>query len=249
MRKDPGLMRIYAELAPWFHLLTHPDDYAVEAARYERLILESCPHAVTLLELGSGGGNNAMHLKRRFTCTLSDLSPQMLAASRGLNPECEHVLGDMRTLRLGRQFDAVFAHDAVMYMTTEDDLRDAVRTAFAHTREGGVALFVPDCSTEAPQPEGVRTGGHDGDDGRQLRYLEWTTDPDPRDTTYTVDFAIMLRDPDGAMRVVGDHHVFGIFSQATWLAALEAAGFDASVDVGELDYGDVPQPAFIGLRS
>jgi SAM-dependent methyltransferase len=242
-------MRIYAELAPWFHLLTHPDDYAVEAARYERLILQSCPAATTLLELGSGGGNNALHLKRRFTCTLSDLSPQMLAASRDINPECEHVLGDMRTVRLGRQFDAVFVHDAVMYMTTEDDLRAAVRTAFGHTREGGVALFVPDCSADAPQPIGVRTGGHDGADGRRLRYLEWTNDPDPRDTTYTVDFAIMLREADGTTRVVGDHHVFGIFSQAVWLAALEAAGFEASVDVGEPDYGDVPQPAFIGLRA
>jgi SAM-dependent methyltransferase len=237
---------MYAELAPWFHLLTHPDDYADEAARYERLILEACPDARTILELGSGGGNNASHLKRRFTCTLSDLSPQMLAASRGLNPECEHVLGDMRTLRLGRQFDAVFAHDGVMYMTTEEHLRDAVRTAFAHTREGGVALFAPDCTTDAPEPEGVSTGGHDGEDGRRLRYLEWTTDPDPRDTTYVTDFAIMLREADGTTRVVGDHHVLGIFSEATWVAALEAAGFRASVDRGTSDDG--PQPVFVGVR-
>jgi hypothetical protein len=53
----------------------------------------------------------------------------MLELSRGLNPECEHVVGDMRPLHLGRQFDAVFVHDAVMYMTTEDDLRQAMETA------------------------------------------------------------------------------------------------------------------------
>lgn len=94
-------MRLYGDLAPWLHLLTAPEDYAVEAARYERLILEAVPEAETLLELGSGGGNNASHLKRHFNCTLSDVSPQMLTLSRELNPECEHVPGDMRTLRLG----------------------------------------------------------------------------------------------------------------------------------------------------
>ena len=29
----------------------------------------------------------------------------------------------MRNVRLGRTFDAVFVHDAIMYMTTEVDLR------------------------------------------------------------------------------------------------------------------------------
>ena len=136
-------MRLYGDLAPWFHLLTSPADYDVEAARYERIMLEAVPDARTLLELGSGGGNNASHLRGRFTCTLSDLSPQMLTLSRALNPECEHVLGDMRTLRLGRTFDLVFVHDAVMYLAIEDDLRSCMETAFAHTRPGGVSRQHP----------------------------------------------------------------------------------------------------------
>ena len=158
-------MRLYGDLAPWFHLLTSPADYDVEAARYERIMLEAVPDARTLLELGSGGGNNASHLKAHFTCTLSDLSPQMLTLSRALNPECEHVLGDMRTLRLGRTFDLVFVHDAVMYLATEDDLRSCMETAFAHTRPGGAAVFVPDCTRET-FAAGTEHGGHDGDDGR-----------------------------------------------------------------------------------
>ena len=78
--------------------------------------------ARTLLELGSGGGNNASHPKASYACTLTDRSPEMLELSRSLTPECEHVHGDMRTLRLGRSFDAVFVHDALMYLTSEDDL-------------------------------------------------------------------------------------------------------------------------------
>ena len=83
----------------------------------------------TLLELGLGGGNNTSHLKRHFALTLVDRSPAMLAVSRALNPDCEHVTDDMRTVRLGRIFDLVFVHDAVSYLTTEDDLRAALETS------------------------------------------------------------------------------------------------------------------------
>ena len=81
------------------------------------------PPIKAVLELGSGGGNNASHLKANFQMTLSDLSPAMLDLSRTINPECEHVQGDMRTLRLGRVFDAIFVEDAVMYLTSVADLR------------------------------------------------------------------------------------------------------------------------------
>jgi len=172
-------VRIYSDLAPWFHLLTHPSDYEEEADFIERVVdaVADGP-ASTLLELG----NNASHLKGRFTCTLTDLSPAMLELSRSINPQCEHVQGDMRTLRLGRTFDAVLVHDAVMYLTTEDDLRAAIVTAAMHLRPGGVAVFLPDATLESYAP-GTDHGGHDGEDGRSLRYLEWTHAPEPGATT------------------------------------------------------------------
>jgi len=80
--------------------------------------------------------------------TLVDLSEEMLKVSRRLNPECDHHQGDMRTVRLGRTFDAVFVHDAVDYMTGEADLRQAIETAFVHCRPGGIAVFVPDSTAE-----------------------------------------------------------------------------------------------------
>ena len=61
----------------------------------ERLI-EACEAPTrTLLELGSGGGNNASHMKAHFAPTLVDASAGMLDVSRALNPECEHVEGDI----------------------------------------------------------------------------------------------------------------------------------------------------------
>jgi SAM-dependent methyltransferase len=247
-----SLPRLYTDLAYWWPILSSPADYAEEAEEYRKVIFESCHHPpMTLLELGSGGGNNASHLKAHFRMTLVDLSPAMLAVSKALNPECEHIQGDMRTVRLGKQFDVVFIHDAVEYMTTEADLRQAIETASAHCSPGGVALFCPDC-TRATVKLVTRHGGHDGqgDDHRALRYLEWTWDPDPTDTSYVVDFAYLLRDEQGTMRVEYDHHEFGLFSVDDWLRLLAGAGFEPKLvilgnpELWEYGGGEV----FVGIR-
>ena len=163
-------MKLYGELAPWFHLLTAPADYAEEAAIYANLITANAPGDVTtVLELGSGGGNNASHYKRRFVPTLVDLSPEMLRLSSSINPDLEHIQGDMRSVRLGQTFDAVFIHDAVSYMTSEGDLAAAIATAHAHLDAGGVVLIVPDHVLETFAP-GTGHGGHD-DGVNGLRYL------------------------------------------------------------------------------
>ncbi len=213
---------LYDELADWFPLLSPPDEYVEESIILRDAVRSAVPGASSLFELGSGAGSNAFQLKRHFACTLSDLSPRMLEVSRRINPDCEHVVGDMRTLRLGRTFDAVLVHDAVAYLTTEGDLREAIATAFVHCRPGGVALFVPDYVRESFDPA-TRCGGTDGD-GRALRYLEWVWDPDPDDTTYVTDFIYALREGE-ELRTVHDRHVEGLFPRATWHALLEEAGF------------------------
>jgi SAM-dependent methyltransferase len=154
---------------------------------------------------------------------LVDRSPGMLEVSRALNPECEHIEGDMRTVRLGRAFDCVLIHDAVVYMTTESDLRKAMETAFVHCRPGGAALFAPDHVRENFRSS-TDHGGHDGE-SRSLRYLEWTWDPDPTDTTYVVDYAYLLRESDGSVHVERDRHIEGLFARADWLRLLSEVGF------------------------
>ena len=153
--------KMYEELASWWPLLSPPSDYEEEAAFYARALESASERPIrTLLELGSGGGHNASHLRRRFEVVLVEPSVGMRAVSLALNPDCEHVAGDMRSVRLGRQFDAVFVHDAVCYMTTESDLQLAIETAFVHCQQGGVALFAPDFVRETFRP-GTDHGGSD----------------------------------------------------------------------------------------
>ena len=219
--------RLYSDLADWFHLLTAPHDYREEAEYYSACIVEAAVGPVrTVLELGSGGGNNASHMKQRFSMTLSDLSPDMLEVSRQINPELTHVQADMRSLRIPHtQFDAVFVHDAVTYLTTEADVCAMAETAAFHCRPGGAVLVVPDHVRESFTPPYAEHGGHDGADGRSMRYLMWCTDPDPADTTFISDFAYLLRDSDGTVRVEHDRHVQGIFTESVWIDDLTSAGF------------------------
>lgn len=243
-----SLPTMYTDFAPWFHALTDPEDYAEEAEIYRREILSASRIPVRqVLELGSGGGNNASHLKAHFQLTLVDLSPEMLAISRALNPECEHLQGDMRNVRLGRQFDAVFIQDAVMYMTSLENLRQAVETAYTHCKLGGVALFAPDCVKETFHPNTDHGGDDRGD--RSMRYLEWSWDPDPNDTTFITDFAYLLRQPDGTMRCEYDRHTLGLFPRLDWLRLLEETGFLAQVrpfEHSEVEPGVTE--IFIGVR-
>ena len=217
--------RLYDDLAGWWPLLSSPDEYAEEAEVYRQVLLGSAASDVKrVLELGSGGGNNASHLKAHFSMTLVDRSESMLAVSRALNPECAHLQGDMRSVRLGEVFDAVFLHDAISYLTDVEGVIAAARTARAHCSPGGVALFVPDYVTETFEP-GTEHGGND-EGIRGLRYLEWVWDPDPGDATIEADMVYLLREGD-QVSVVHDRHPQGLFPTSIWMGALATAGFEA----------------------
>ncbi|MBU1693842.1 MAG: class I SAM-dependent methyltransferase [Verrucomicrobia bacterium] len=240
--------KLYGRLASWWPLMSPPAEYSREARFFCCLFQAHCAQRPrSVLELGSGGGHTASHLKRHFRMTLVDRAPAMLAVSRRLNPECAHIAGDMRALRLNRSFDAVLIHDAVGYMTSERDLRRALTTAFVHCRPGGMALFVPDFVRENFQP-GVSMGGSDGGRGG-LRYLEWTHDPDPADTRYSVELVFVLNPLRGRVRVVHDRHVLGLFGRKDWRRWIGEAGF--RFKAAPFRHPDLPpgrHEVFLGLK-
>jgi SAM-dependent methyltransferase len=247
MTVAPSEHRFYTDLAAWWPLISPPEEYADEAA-FAATVLGSASIPVRdVLELGSGGGHNAVHLKARFAMTLVDLSEDMLTVSRRLNPECPHHRGDMRTVRLGRTFDAVFVHDAVDYMTSEADLGQAVETAFVHCRPGGVAVFVPDHTAESFEPSSEHGGGDDVD-GRGVRYLAWTWDPDPGDAWVLTEYAFLLREADGAVHAVHETHRTGLFGRDVWLRLLVDTGFDPSAVTEQTTEDRTPRELFVGRR-
>jgi SAM-dependent methyltransferase len=219
---------LYGELAVWWPLFSHPEEYVDEASWIMQTLIEALGSSpAQILELGSGGGNTASHLTHHAQMTLVEPSKEMLDGSRRLNPDAEHVIGDMRDVRLGKTFDAVLIHDAIMYMTTQSDLVAALVTAHVHLKPGGVLMVLPDYVAETFE-SGTDTGGHDAQDGsgRGLRYLSWTHPIEPGATTFDVDYAILVREADGSIEVRHDRHTEGLFPRSVWRDAFVRAGFE-----------------------
>jgi SAM-dependent methyltransferase len=237
-----GRPKLYTELAGWWQLVSPTEDYADEAAFFKELF--EAQNVRTVLELGSGGGNVAWFLKQDFTLTLTDISAEMLAESRKQNPELEHVEGDMRALRLGRQFDGVLIHDAIMYMTSEEDLRAALVTAHVHCSPGGVLVVVPDWVSETFRPHTTQEGTDAG--GRGVRYMEWVWDADPNDSEVNNEFILALKEGD-ELRTVVDRQIVGVFARATWLRLLRDVGFEPKVVEDPSTEGERSE-VFLGYR-
>jgi SAM-dependent methyltransferase len=246
-----GEYLLYSELAGWWPLISPPEEYAEEAAYLAGVLSSAALPVREVLDLGSGGGHVAVHLKERFALTLVDLSEDMLAVSRRLNPGCAHLQGDMRTVRLGRLFDAVLVHDAVDYVTCEADLRQVIDTAFAHCRPGGAAVFVPDHVADTFHAADGRGGSSDAA-GRQASFREWTWDPDPGDDWVRAEYEFVLRAADGTVQVVQEAHRLGAFGRDTWLGLLADAGFDPEDHSGSAvaarRHPGRPDNLFIGRR-
>lgn len=240
--------KLYGQLADWYTLVTAPSAYEEEATWYAARMREYAEREVrSVLELGCGPGANASFLKQWFEMVVVDLSQDMLRECRTLNPELEQHVGDMRTFRCGRDFDAVFVHDAVSYMMTADDLRAVATTAALHLRPGGVALFCPDDLQENFQ-EGTSCGGSDGTDGRGARYLSWSVSG-PDEHTVVTDYAFLLRASDGSVRLEHDRHTSSRLPKAMWIEALRSAGLSATIV--SLEHSEVEPDrhhVFIGVK-
>jgi len=239
--------RLYDEFAHLWVLISDPKDYAPEAAFWKKALRDKLgPGRHEIMKLGVGGGNNLSHLKNEFKATAVDISDKMLDNSRRLNPEVEHLVGDMRTVRLGRKFKAVLIHDAINYMLTEDDLRAAFRTAAEHLDPGGVFITSPDYTTET-FVDGVVRHGSGADENTRLVHIEYEFDPDSNDTTYEYLMIYLIREK-GQLRIEHDRHVGGLFREARWLELIEEAGFEVEKYAYDVHDDNRQSFLFVGVR-
>lgn len=141
-------MTVFREYARYYDLLYRDKDYAGEAAYVHNLVQHYCPGAAALLNLGCGSGRHDRELAGLgYHVAGVDLAEEMLEVARqesGGLAGVEYHLGDVRSIRLGRCFDAVVSLFHVMsYQVTNDDVLAAFRTAHDHLSPGGLFLF--DC--------------------------------------------------------------------------------------------------------
>jgi SAM-dependent methyltransferase len=139
--------------AEFYDELYEEKNYAAEADYVDGLIRAHWPAARSLLDLGCGTGCHAIHfVERGYSVVGVDRSADMIAKAESRREQLPRRLrervafdkGDIRSLRLGRRFDAVAAlFHVVSYQISNDDLLAALATARTHLQPNGVFVF--DC--------------------------------------------------------------------------------------------------------
>lgn len=178
-------MSAFEDYSRYYDLLYQDKDYRAEASYVISLIRQHCSTAIDVLEMGSGTGMHAVMLADAgFQVHGVDLSADMLkrahercrAQSAELQQRLDFALGDARTYRADRHFDAVVSLFHVFsYQTTNADLASAFQTAAIHLRPGGVLVcdywYGPAVLTQRPE---VRVKRMQGDDIEVTRIAEPT---------------------------------------------------------------------------
>jgi SAM-dependent methyltransferase len=137
-----------ADYSDSYDALYADKDYGAECDLVEEIFRRASRPIRSLLDLGCGTGRHSVELARRgYEVVGVDLSEGMLERARrraiGSAPgSTTFVHGDIQTIQLERQFDAVLSMFAVVGYQIRDD---AVRSTFANVRRhlepGGVFIF------------------------------------------------------------------------------------------------------------
>lgn len=146
-------MDVFGNYARYYNLLYRDKDYAGEVEFIDQLLRTYASQTQSILELGCGTGTHALLLaKQGYSVHGVDLSAEMLQQAserlsqlpQELASKLVYSQGDIRTIRLDQQFDAIVSLFHVFsYQTTNQDLQATFATVNAHLKPGGVLIF--DC--------------------------------------------------------------------------------------------------------
>ena len=202
--RTPVEHRFYGDLAAWWPLISA----AGGVRRGGRLRRLPAAHRTgpadrrpEVLELGSGGGNNGLPPEDRF-----DAHPGRSVRGRcwrspgGSIPECEHHAGRHADGPARPRVRRRLVHDAIDYMTTEDDL--ARRPSRPRTRTAGRAGSPCSCPTTSPRTSSrapTTAARRPGRPGRALPVLDQRPGPD-RQRDPTPSTPSCSGTPDGTRR-------------------------------------------------
>ncbi len=243
----------YNELAWTEDILADPADYEVEVAAYVDLINRNSSQAVsTLLHMGCGAGGYDVFFKRHFAVTGVDISRGMLNKAQHRHPDIEYIEGDMRTLRLGIEFDAVVIPDSIDYMVSLPELRMAIETAVAHLKPGGILLVVGKTQEIFQNNNFAYIGEREG---LHVTLLENNYINPYHSDTYEATLVYLIRER-GELTIHTECHKLGLFSQATWEKVFAEAGLscqqedlNGTYDKYLLGDGEYPLKIFIARKS
>jgi SAM-dependent methyltransferase len=145
----------------YYDLFYRDKDCEAEVDYIDRLLRRYGSSGRELLEFGSGTGRHGrLFASRGYRVTGIERSGRMVALASAA-PGFQSRQGDIRTVRLGRKFDAVLSlFHVVSYQTTNEDVAAVFARAAEHLAAGGLFAFdvwyTPAVYTQRPQVRAKR---------------------------------------------------------------------------------------------
>jgi SAM-dependent methyltransferase len=220
---------VYARSADVYDLLYAASgikDYAAEADRLDAIIRQRNPGPRSLLDVACGTGQHLRFLRERYEVEGVELSPEMIAIARTHLPGVPLRVADMRSLDLGRTFDAVTClFSSIGYMIEPAELRETVRRFAAHLAPEGVLVFDgwlrPDAWIDGlrPEPEVVSD-----DTMTAVRLVVGARDG--RITDFDMHHLVRT---DAGVEYFVEHHRLALTPTDDYVAVIEDSGLEAEV--------------------
>lgn len=220
---------MYGKAARIYDLLytgTGIKDYPAESDALHAIVQDASRGARTLLDVACGTGAHLEILRRWYEVEGVDFSPEMLEVARARLPDIPLSVADMRTLDLGRKFDAVTClFSAIGYVTDMAEMRSTIRRLANHVAPGGV-LIVDGWVRPEDWSDDYR-GGPDVASDEKTMVVRLTVSRRSGSIT-EMDLHHLVRDADGIDHFV-EHHRLALVPTAEYVAAFESAGLRARV--------------------
>ena len=144
-------MTIFGNYARYYDLLYQDKDYEKEAQFIQRLIQNHAPQAKSILEFGCGTGHHAyllandgyfVHGIDQSSEMLERANSRIVESPQSVGDRLSFSQGDIREIRLNRQFDVITSlFHVVSYQTTNQDLMAIFATVKKHLNPGGIFIF------------------------------------------------------------------------------------------------------------
>jgi SAM-dependent methyltransferase len=129
---------------PELYELVYPEPNSETACMCRRLFQRFLPgFPASILDVGCGTGRDLAGLAGECTeCVGVDAIAEMISYARSKHPQLTFHVGDMRTVRLGRSFDAILCMgSALMYALANADVDATLSTFAAHAHDGTLLIL------------------------------------------------------------------------------------------------------------
>jgi len=234
---------LHNNLAKYYDRVYSFRDYLDEAVRLQNLIIKySESGGNSLLDVACGTGLHLRYLKDDFSCTGVDVSNAMLKIARKNVKGVTFKEADMKTLRLGKQYDVIMCLlSSIGYVKTTARLEKTIQNFSKHLKKGGLALIEPSHAKSAYVNGEPRITTYDGREVKIAR-VNYTNF---RQATAVLNMHILIAERGKDAKYFVDRHELGLFGINSTLKIMKAAGLKSKY----LKNGLMPgRELFVGIK-